>query len=782
MQRSHALAALAFLGVLLAGGVTVKRGPGKYEVAPGMTGTSGNEATLAAIYELREFQDAGPFLIRQWVDPYNGSDVATQNGSYLTPFKSLARLKEQCYTKPHQRCTIKGRNRVLSPLTFVVDGVVAGDQFQRGEALSWAAGASTGTVLDWDGSTNTLVIARLTGTDPDCCAVTFIGTQSGANVTDVSRADTLGGHVTELITAFTDAGDVVTAPGHYYVNNEGPMRLFSGNNDLPAGLAEATDFFICDVIAGTSFTLDTDSDCSGASTAFGASASVTTQITGFSNTQIINTISMTCTDRDRICTLVESEFGENPATIDSNGFYPVGVSATSAEEFWGGATANGACPTSCFPTGGIFVVGGTLAGGWLGIQNLTVQNIALDAFSTIANGKLVVLNSPGLNIRNGDSDRSTTTAANPERMSHNSLVTCAGDGGASNLGSACYYLNGRGNGDLGSEIGSGGLINPNEEGAMRVISTGDFSVASITADNNCAGLQCQGSVVVAPNGDVVFLGPTFLGNSVNIFSNLMTSPHGESAGPRTRKQIARVIMNNRTNAAGSDIINWAELNAETRFILNEVTMRMPTTAGTSAAFEGCGFCFDEDCVGAGGPATDGAAFFTLHNVLVDDVPLWWIGSDCGDPVNRDGNSDVTRVTMDWQGYFDDEDAAGADVNEWQNDVTSFITVNSFLTTAVTGVNALLTGAGRPTTQWSLFALNSQNSGAGADGIGWTTDTLGFRCTSGQLCFNAGAVSGAYTVDFTTNYGGDPDDACLPADVLGAKLCGLQLIPTHIGAR
>lgn len=242
---------LLVVPLLLIGGVVVKRGPFNRAAVPGMTGTSGNDQTLQTIYALRQFVAPGPFLGQMWVDPYTGSD--TNSGTYALPLKSFAKIRDQCITKPHMRCTVKGRNRVFSPLTFVVDGVAAGDQLVRGETVTWAAGASTGTVLDWDGSTNTLVIQRTTGTDPDCCAVTFIGTQSAVQVTDVSRADTLAGNPAERVVTWTDAGDLVNIAGHYYVNNQGPMRLYNAAGGALNGLSEGTDYYICTVIAGVSF-------------------------------------------------------------------------------------------------------------------------------------------------------------------------------------------------------------------------------------------------------------------------------------------------------------------------------------------------------------------------------------------------------------------------------------------------------------------------------------------------------------------------------------------------
>lgn len=725
--------------VSLGAGVGFKRDPFGGPLVPGMSGATGNDQTLDFIYSLKQFVDPGAFTARLWVDPYSGNDV-TGDGSYGLPFKSFARLKEVCLSNSGMRCTIKGLNKVFSPLTFVVDGVALGDQFLRGEALSWAAGASTGTVLDWDPTTNTLVIARLTGTDPDCCAVTFIGTTSLANVTDVSRADTVGGHPTERVTSFTDIGDIVGATGHYYVNGQGPMRFFSGANDLPAGLTEGTDYYICDVVAGVSFTVDTDQPCAGASVVFGASASVTTDITGFSNTNVIATISPNCgaAKRDGICTMLESEFSESPAMIDVNGFNPLGLSYVAASgDYWPGD----------FPSGGFLIAGGT-GNGWLAVQNVTVQNIALDAFSTVSGagstGKLVTLNSPAKNVRNGTSDRSTVLAA----TSHNSCFSSTGGDGATQGGVLIALNANESNNDSDSPIASGAPINPNEESRMILIGTGTIGNQAVAA-NSSPDIQM-------PSGQLTVLGHTLRTTTGANFAPIQQM-NGGAASVVWGVHFARVLMHLRTSFANNYALQYTATIGAMFATLDEVTLRVTDPA-------------TQDFIDLASFSAGGTGVFTLRNVLVDNINIWIIAEAGAAAVE----TNFTETTMNWtRSSFDDEEGgADATENEWTINPTSYTTLALFQAAvdALTGDQS-----------WNVMedAASFNSGGDGVDGNQLGTD-VAFRCLTGQTCFQANGP--AYAVPLTTIYGPDPDDSCLPAGVLGSRLCSLNLIPTHIGAR
>jgi len=712
----------------------------------------GDEETLSALYELRTFSglNGNQFLSQMWADPYRGSDT-TGTGSFAAPFKSFAKLKAECLAKPHMRCTVKGsgRGRVFSPLTYTVSGIAGGESFQHGEGVTWSG--STGTVLDWDGSTNTIVLARLTGTDP-ALSVALTGAQSGATATTATRADTLGGHPTITPTAIDTAANTFTFTAHPYTNNQGPLRFFQSGSSV-TGVTEGTDYYACAVAANT-FTVQTSSTCAGAAADLGGT--VDGQWTGASNVGVITPLAPVCTNRDRICSLLESEDPDSPATLDANGFYPVGVSyAEASADFW----------PSDFNIGGMLSVDGTLAGGFLGIQNLVIQNVAHDAFGSLGPGKLIALNLETLNIRNGASDRSTGSAA----TAHNSCVIATAEGGTG-LGSVVYWLNGRGSNDQGSSIASGSCLNPNQEGALRLISRGEFSTDVIAGDTNCGGGQCPGNIMVAPGGDTVVLGPTLTSIAGAHASHFITSNHAESTGPKTRKQFYRALWNVRNTGSGSGAFQWTANNAITEVFLNEVTIRH-AGSGSAAAFVSCGFCFDEDCTGSGGPATDGQGLFDLRNLLIDNAPYWWYGSDCGNP-NLDPDSSISKVRMHWSGIYDDEDAAGGDATEWFHNPTAYATRTTYRSAQI----ALLTDDDR----WNFLEAGSFNSGAGADGTQWGTDAA-FRCQAGQECYHA-ASGGPYLADFSSVYGSDSDDACLPADVLGAPVCGLELVPTHIGGR
>lgn len=136
----------------------------------GVSNLVGNDETLAYLESLRQFEglDGGSLRTRIWFDPYVGND-STGDGSYTLPYRSVEKMKAICTSG--SRCTIKSRGRsvVFSPLTLAItsSSYLLGEQtFRRGDTVTWDSAASSGTVLDWDVDSNTLVIDRDTGTDP----------------------------------------------------------------------------------------------------------------------------------------------------------------------------------------------------------------------------------------------------------------------------------------------------------------------------------------------------------------------------------------------------------------------------------------------------------------------------------------------------------------------------------------------------------------------------------------------------------------------------------------
>jgi hypothetical protein len=140
---------------------------------------------------------------------------------------------------------------------------------------------------------------------------------------------------------------------------------------------------------------------------------------------------------------------------------------------------------------------------------------------------------------------------------------------------------------------------------------------------------------------------------------------------------------------------------------------------------------------------------------------------------------VTSVTASIEGVFDIDDPFRGFYDPNTRIVIGVCaTANSF----VKDICDALTVAGKSTSQWSVFATKSFDSGGvGVDGHQWgTTADVGYRCLTGKECFHANSTP--YTVDLKSYYGTRRDDSCIPADVVGSKICSLQLTPTHIGGR
>lgn len=710
---------------------------------PGLSNGTGDDQTLAALYVLRQFEGLAPdqFATRLWFDPYSGSD-RTGSGSYDNPFRSFAEMKKRCIS--YTRCTVKGTNRVFSPLTLTMDGA---GHYVWGEGLTWTG--STGMALAWDDPTRTLVVARLSGSDP-VLTTRMVGAASGAHDAVVTRSDTLGGIPSLTISGFSDEDDRLRLSNHPYVNGQGPIRLFAIGT-LPLGLATRTDYYVCSV-AEDGFQLSLSPTCAPIAT-FAGAGSGAAMVTGYSNTQVHASITPRCADRDRICILFESESPDARVRIDGNGYYPAGLTYTVAPEFWPGDFLT----HYIVPNGGIFIVTGDGAEGWVGVQNFDVQNVALDAFS-VGNyvvGKLVTLNSRAIDIRNGFSDRSTGF----EAAGHNSCFMSTGDGGTTGSGGILYAINAGGSrNDSGNALGSGACINVHRESAMRLIGMGSFTVNGIADDVNCNGHPCSSPVIVMPSGDLVIIGHDLLASRIT--RSIVMSSHASSvSAPRSRHQWARVVAHLRNpEDAYATVIGVSVDGVPLTQILREVTARSESS-NRSTFLAMCSLW------------NGGTAEFSYKGVLVDDIDFWIGASNCGWATDSDSN--FYQTVMDWEGIYDDDDAINGS-EEWYEGIRYYDTLDAFRT----GVASILASHGAPTTDWKLFETGSHDSGGiGVDGHQLVAGR--YRCQTGAECWYG--YSTPYTIDLTTVYGARPEDACLPADVLGERVCSFLLTPTHIGA-
>lgn len=86
-----------------------------------------------------------------------------------------------------------------------------------------------------------------------------------------------------------------------------------------------------------------------------------------------------------------------------------------------------------------------------------------------------------------------------------------------------------------------------------------------------------------------------------------------------------------------------------------------------------------------------------------------------------------------------------------------------------------------TFEW--FSVNSADSNGASAGLQWATGDPMYRCAdSTKECWQDDTLAHSpYTISFRS-YFDDSETTCIPADVVGDKICALRLQPVHVGAR
>jgi hypothetical protein len=723
----------------------------------------GNDWTLAHLQTLEEFQEAiSSYPTHQmWVDPYLGDDA--NPGSYDAPLRSIRMIKQECLSRPNMRCTVKGKNRAFSPRTLKVTFETPG-AFVQGEAVETTSPTADGFVVAAEGDNLVLSISTdptnvwgTTPTAPEPRVNTVIrGIQSGAVARVTAFEDTIVG----LHSVLFDASDiavssptVITVNNHGYSNNDGPL-VWVNQTTMPTTTGtvvseRSTQLYVCSVTAHT-FELSNSPAC------IAGRVNVTERGDGYSQllayhldrptgpSEIGATIpvEMKCdgSQRHRICSLFESEIPEWPWIIDGGGFYPNEVRSVVRPELWpgyeSGATYNP-------PYGYLFGVGNSnpdLSQGWLGIQNGTIQNLALDALATTHGGKLVALNVKAKGIRNGTSDRSQVGSPHPNYQAHNSCIQATGTSIVpGNTGSVAYWINAGGSWNYqGSGAGSGGCINSNREAVLRIITRGTISSDVFPGDTDCAGTYCQSHLIVNPAADLTVIGPMELA-----MGPLADRNRFHASGIGTATQYYKVLFNRLGSYVADDLsappfFTFVPLAAPrvVRLDMNEVTFR---SAGSGSIFTFC-------------EAQDGAhRIVTGNNLSIEPTGATYMalladcagtncGGDCGTVAEAIENSHVSmRGTIE---RGDD----GAEVEYFvQPNIRSLGSCGT-PGTFLGDVCDALTAAGRPTTQWRWFENPASNG-----------------------TYLVSLKSGAFP-EYVTN------DSCLPADLLGSQVCALELTP------
>ena len=683
---------------------------------PGLVDGTGDDTTLDLVYALETFAAVDPNVLttQLWFDPYRGDDV-TGDGSPQAPYRSVAMMKAVCVS--HVRCTVAGVDRVFSPLTLRMTGVEPGEDFERGETLFWDGGASSGTVLDWSADDAILVIDWDSGSRPVAGERNLVGSTSGADghVRFIRGIlNTVGGHMVHTFppSAIDLSTGVIRIIGHAYIDGEGPMRFFS-NGVVPDGLAKNVDYTICTVSSNT-FRLDDDADCSSPITSYAYRGSGLHGIAGVSNAWADDPIQPQCDDRDRLCVLIESEDPARPARIDGNGFHVTGYDNRTAPGVFG---AN--------PDNAVAYANGD-GDGWVGWQNLPIQNIAADAFSTQSanHAKLIVLNSPARDIRNGTENRTSTIGTNNCYTTHGGGVLVALNGGGSES-------------RVDSSAGSGGCLAPTGNAKFTLIGTGTMRSERVGAFPT--------STVAATGNDIVVIGHELLGATTGNHVFAFTSANGP-----VRVQLARTVLRASPWNGGAAFAALGGLHGATVRIFES------TLHGANDQYGEAIFLGDISANGLD---------FDARGLLIDDYPIWL--------ETQNLTTSLTNVgPLRLEGYYDDEDTAGGDAAEF------FFGASQPAPTTVAEARADVTALGAH--KWSLYQRLSRDSNGASPGTAWLDDVEQLRCQPSEACW--GAYRDRYTVDLRTIHGDDPDLSCLPADVLGEPVCAFRLRGRHIGAR
>ncbi len=382
--------------------------------------------------------------------------------------------------------------------------------------------------------------------------------------------------------------------------------------------------------------------------------------------------------------------------------------------------------------GGLFLVNDEVAyGGFVLIQNAVCQNIANDCWSTSPGGNphVIALNTRAIDVRNGSENRTDTIA-------NNNCYTTHGPSGV------LYVINSRQSESRVDEAGgAGGCIAPTNSNKLVVLNGGPFTSQSAGGSNWARSIAATG-------GDIVVVNSHLMGGTTVWYGGILYDISGSFRG---RIQLARVLFQSRFAANTGQHL---AIDNDTSDQPIDVTMHEVTFAGRGQALY-------LDALGA--PVT-----VTGQELLADNVDYW--------VATQNATSSVRFTTLDLRGVYDDEDAGGGDANEWFDGAAAYATRATFVA-AMSAIDA----------SWNaqaIFGRNSANSGDGADGTDWGTDTASYRCASTGKCWKAAIAEPPYLIDFRSIYSvaNDKDETCLPAEIAGQKLCGLSLKPVNYGAR
>lgn len=759
---------------------------------PGIVGTSGNDETVAFMYRMRRFLAVSDQLTTTvYVDPLYGSDL-TGDGSYEKPYFSFSKIKTSCLMIPHSKCVAKGRNPIFSHTVLTLAYTGGRRPLFVGETVTFSSPTGAAEVLKVEG--NYAVVTWLSGSDPRVGnnATTFnAGSgESTGNVTLVR--DSINGFKSRVISeANIDevTTEAITSPGHDYVNGDGPF-LWYNETTLPVtspAMTEAlTQVYICSV-SGDTFRIGTSSACSTLYTFTDDGTGSNQIIAGLDQNGLRASINVGCQDNTRLCVLFTSEFADSPWVLDSGSL--AGDGAFYVETNTQRWTSLGGYLT---PFGGIFIALDSTspdptAAGWVGVENGVIQNLSDDCFYTGNGGKIVTVG-VRCEIQNGVGDRSQN-GGTPNTTAHSSVASSSGVStpNPTGPGAALIMINASGSqSQMGSTQGSGGFLNPNNNGVLRLISDGFFRYDGIPGDTSCSGsAPCSSPFIVAQGGETVLIGP-----HVRIGGTTETSRAVAMDGPDADLRIYKTVFeangvkSGATSTTDPSFFSFAAGSqglTKTLDVKNvSFLARGPQTLVT--------FC---PLQGTSAATANSRIDFRLENVILEWTSsaasnFRLTASDCGVGGYTDADA-VARVTFKARGIFDPQDDAVCsggpcyfyDIST--RAIGSCGSANTFLNDVCAATDSA--GNNTPDDAWEWFTVSSANSGgAGADGLQWLASDPQLRCAAGNECVgDTYAASPSYTVDLREQFSGS-SMGCIPKDVLGVELCSLRMSNIHVGGR
>ncbi len=216
----------------------------------GMVGNTATEETITYLNDVKAPQAITGITHTYWVDSLGGSDANA--GTKSSPWQTLNKAKEQAGSasagQAHVRFYLTGpfSPLVLTP-TALTSGVDAGPCIV-GEAATWDAGASTGTIIGAH-LNGKIAVTRATGTDPGAADV-ITGIVSDCTRTVSTVTDTLNTGMNAMVASCENPDEACIVIGPEDPNDMVTADCNGGTAGAGQGIVRACGSIACGSGAG----------------------------------------------------------------------------------------------------------------------------------------------------------------------------------------------------------------------------------------------------------------------------------------------------------------------------------------------------------------------------------------------------------------------------------------------------------------------------------------------------------------------------------------------------